>query len=64
MTFGITVNTYVRMCGNIVLRHTCDEYSVLISKSGMTLIDHRNIWSLTSIQPIQLHMLGGSLSSN
>jgi hypothetical protein len=30
MTFGITVNTYVRMCENIVPRHTGDEYSVLV----------------------------------
>jgi hypothetical protein len=36
VTFGITVNTYVRMCGIIIPRHTCDEYPVLVSKSGMT----------------------------
>jgi hypothetical protein len=35
VTFGITVNTYVRICGNIVHGHTCDEYSVLVSKPGM-----------------------------
>jgi hypothetical protein len=30
VTFGIIVNTYVRMCENIVRRHTCDEYSILV----------------------------------
>jgi hypothetical protein len=40
MTFGITVITYVRMCGNIVPGQTCSEYSILASKSGMTLSDH------------------------
>jgi hypothetical protein len=30
ITFGITLNTYVRMCGNIIPRHTCDEYSILV----------------------------------
>jgi hypothetical protein len=30
MTFGITVNTFVHMCGIIVPRHICDEYLVLV----------------------------------
>jgi hypothetical protein len=30
MTLGITMNTYVHMCGNIVPAHTCDEYSILV----------------------------------
>jgi hypothetical protein len=30
MTFGIPVNTYVHMCGNIVPSHTCDEYLILV----------------------------------
>jgi hypothetical protein len=36
MTFDITVNTYIHMCGIIVPEHTCDEYSILLEKSGMT----------------------------
>jgi hypothetical protein len=36
MIFDITVNSYVCMCGNIVLGHTCDEYWVLVTKLGMT----------------------------
>jgi hypothetical protein len=30
MTFGITVNTFVLMCGINILGHTYDEYSVLV----------------------------------
>jgi hypothetical protein len=30
VTFDITMNTYVCMCGIIVPGHTCDEYSVLV----------------------------------
>jgi hypothetical protein len=44
VTFDITVNTYVRMCENIIPGHTCDEYSILISKPGMTMnkLAHKN----------------------
>jgi hypothetical protein len=38
VTFGITVNSYVCMCGNIVAGHTCDEYLVLVSKPGISCI--------------------------
>jgi hypothetical protein len=38
-----TANTYtIRMCGNIVHGHTCDEYSVLALKLGVTV----NHWNL------------------
>jgi hypothetical protein len=30
VTFGITVNTFVCMCGIFVPGHTCDEYLVLV----------------------------------
>jgi hypothetical protein len=30
MTFDITVNTFLRMCGINVPGHTCDEYLVLV----------------------------------
>jgi hypothetical protein len=40
MTFGITVNTFVRMCGINVLGHICNEYSVLVSKPGLKTVIH------------------------
>jgi hypothetical protein len=40
MTFDITEINYVRMCENIVPNHTCDQYSILVSKSGITATQH------------------------
>jgi hypothetical protein len=41
MTFGYLWTLYVRVCGVIDLGHTCDEYLVLLAKSGMTDTLHR-----------------------
>jgi hypothetical protein len=37
MMFGILYSLYLSVYDNIVPRHTYDEYSVLISKSGITV---------------------------
>jgi hypothetical protein len=35
MIFGYQRTLYVCVCENIDLGHTCDEYLVLLAKSGM-----------------------------
>jgi hypothetical protein len=35
--FGYLRTLFVRVCGINDLGHTCDEYSVLFTKSGLTL---------------------------
>jgi hypothetical protein len=37
MTFGYLWTLYVNVCGINDLGHTCDEYLVLLAKSGMTV---------------------------
>jgi hypothetical protein len=38
MTFVYLRTLYIRVCGINYPRHTCDEYFVLLAKSGMTLV--------------------------
>jgi hypothetical protein len=49
MTFGYLWRLYVHMCGINDPGHTCDEYLVLLAKSGMTnsfanRVVERNLW--------------------
>jgi hypothetical protein len=38
VTFGIIMNTFIRMSEMNVPRHTCDEYLILFQKPGMIAI--------------------------
>jgi hypothetical protein len=59
VTFNITVNTFVRMCGMNVPVHTCEEYSVWVHKLGITKRQSRHLsqHSQTFNHPLQARSL-------
>jgi hypothetical protein len=60
MTFGYLETLYVRVCEINNHRHTCDEYLILFTKSGMTSITGDATASLPTVTSLPIVATAGS----